>query len=210
MASSAMEPWGIFGFLPTTHMKTKCVHGLCAPCGVSHVFIFTLWPQYTCTWQINYFVRGKNLNTPIGTPCWDKYGAGSGITGLYRILNRFILPHNLYFSSQMWTMMVIWNIVDILHASIFLHDNRGSMWGMPWVLVLCSLLLFFKAFMNHWMRMRVMEKNVDISQPSYSARVVTTEALEDSRLDIKFASTKFSKDFYFHVHNKQSTNRKSK
>ena len=27
-------------------------------------------------------------------------------------------------------------------------------------------------------------KDVDITQPSYSARVVTTEALEDSRLDI--------------------------
>ena len=47
--------WGYLGFCwPHTrkHMQTKCAHDLCTLCGVSHMFIFMLRPQYICTWQI--------------------------------------------------------------------------------------------------------------------------------------------------------------
>ena len=47
--------WGYSGFCqPHTQKQTqtKCVHNLHALCGVSHMFILTLRPQYIRTWLI--------------------------------------------------------------------------------------------------------------------------------------------------------------
>ena len=79
---------GVFGVLPITHtqkqMQTKCIQNLRAPCGISCMFIFTLRPQYIRTWRIMIIlIVGKTRIPPIGAPCLDKDGAGSGISGLY-------------------------------------------------------------------------------------------------------------------------------
>ena len=64
--------------------QTKCVHDLDAVCGLSRMFIFRLRPHYIPTWRITVIlIAGKIWIPPIGVPCWDKDGAGSGISGLY-------------------------------------------------------------------------------------------------------------------------------
>ena len=88
MASSDMElQLGVFGFCwPHTRKQTwtKCGRDLRAPCGILRVFIFMLRSQYTRTWQNHgYFDRGKTWIPPIGAPCRNKDGTGSGISGAY-------------------------------------------------------------------------------------------------------------------------------
>ena len=89
-------------------MLTKWDHDFRELCGVSGVFIFMLRPhmqknadkmppwslcmfiftlQYIRIWQITLIlIAGKTLIPIIGAPCWDKYGAGSGISGLCKVL----------------------------------------------------------------------------------------------------------------------------
>ena len=65
-------------------MQTKCNYNLCAPCCVSHMFIFKLRPHYICFWQVTVIlIVGKTWIPPIVALCLDKDGAGSGISGLY-------------------------------------------------------------------------------------------------------------------------------
>ena len=82
------------------HTQTKCVHDVRAPCSVSRMFIFTPRPQYIRIWQTTVIlVMGIPL---IWAPCWDKNGAGSGISLVYLWLKcshmvfvQFKFPSNL-------------------------------------------------------------------------------------------------------------------
>ena len=73
MASSVMElQLGYSGFCPPHTLiqtQTKCAHDLYSPCGVSHVFIFTLRLQHIRTWRnLGYFDHGINSKIPNGGP----------------------------------------------------------------------------------------------------------------------------------------------
>ena len=65
--------------------QTKCVRDLCALCDILRMFTFMLRSQYIYTGQTTQlpWSRGKTQIPPIGSPCQDKDGASSGISGLY-------------------------------------------------------------------------------------------------------------------------------
>ena len=77
-------PIGVFRhFIDHTHRNECKQNGpmifLCFMC---------VYPQvqtavHTHLMNHGHFHGGKNLNAPIGAPCWDKDGIGSGISGLY-------------------------------------------------------------------------------------------------------------------------------
>ena len=90
MASSAMGlKLGHLGFC-WPHMQNKCIHDLCASCGVStHVYLHPQTAVYAGdihTWRntvIFILIVGKTRIPPIWAPCWDQNGAGSGISLAY-------------------------------------------------------------------------------------------------------------------------------
>ena len=91
MASSAIElKLGVFGVFANHTHRNKCKQDastIFARSTAFHVFVFTLRPQYIMQ-LINhsYFdlITEKIQMSPIfGAPCWDKDGAGSGISDLY-------------------------------------------------------------------------------------------------------------------------------
>ena len=85
-------------------MENKCTHNLCAPCDVLRIFNFTLRLQYM---QVAYapdepllFWLREKLEDPKFEPtCWDKNGAGSGISLVYlwiqdiSIVSIGVIPH---------------------------------------------------------------------------------------------------------------------
>ena len=88
MASSDMElQLKVFGFLPTTYMErnaNKMHQRSSRP--VQHfkgVYFHAQTTVHTHLTNQDYFDRLKNPNTPIGAPCQNKDGAGSGISRLY-------------------------------------------------------------------------------------------------------------------------------
>ena len=90
MAWSAMElQLGVFGFLPTTHTETNtnkmCPRSSRAVRRFTHVYVHAQITVHAHLANHSYFDRGKNLNTPIGAPCLDEDGAGSGISTLFKI-----------------------------------------------------------------------------------------------------------------------------
>ena len=61
---------GILDFADHTRgnkCKAKCVHDLCTPCGVSHMFIFTLRSQFIQTWWITVILM---IGKPQIPPNW--------------------------------------------------------------------------------------------------------------------------------------------
>ena len=88
MASSAMMELqlGVFGFLPTTHTETNankmCPQSSRALQHFTRVYLHPQRAAHTHLANQGYFDRWKNPNTPIGDPCRDKDGAGTGISGL--------------------------------------------------------------------------------------------------------------------------------
>ena len=76
-------------------------------CGVSHVFIVMLRPHYIRIWWITVIlIVGKTRIPPIGAPCRDKNGAGSGISLVY-------LWHSLYWVwckgyEKVWNPVKVW------------------------------------------------------------------------------------------------------
>ena len=81
---------GLVGFWQPYRQKqtqNKCVHDLCAPCGVLRA-LSSHSDCNRCRWHMylpnhGYFDYGKNLKTPIWAPCRDKNGAGFGISLVY-------------------------------------------------------------------------------------------------------------------------------
>ena len=103
--------WGYMGFYwlyTPKQTKTKCGHDLRAPCGVSHVFIFTLRPAaHTHLLNHGYLIAGKTRIAPTGAPCRDKDGAGSGISGLYLWLD-VCCPQLLYCPESQKVQALEW------------------------------------------------------------------------------------------------------
>ena len=80
---------GIWVFADHTHTwkqtQTKCVHDLCVPCGISHVFIFSLKPQLM---QMTYapdesvILITRKPKYPSGSHMLGRKGADFLISGL--------------------------------------------------------------------------------------------------------------------------------
>ena len=69
---------GVFGLLPTTHVETNANKMRPQLCAAFHA------SQYIHTWRITVIlIMGKTRRPPIWALCWDKNGAGSGISLVY-------------------------------------------------------------------------------------------------------------------------------
>ena len=88
MVSSAIEfQLEVFRYLPTRNTQTNAnkMHQQSSR-ALRHFMRLYLHAQtevHVHLMNHGYFDHGENPNTPIGAPCWDKDGAGSGISGLY-------------------------------------------------------------------------------------------------------------------------------
>ena len=81
----------IFGILPTTQAKinTKQMHPrIFARCVAFYTYLSSCSDHRSCRWHTHlmnhgYFDYMKTWRPPIWAPCWDKNGAGSGISLVY-------------------------------------------------------------------------------------------------------------------------------